>query len=212
MSNCKYILKVVIAGDSGVGKSSFMARYVDDTFSYDNESTIGVDFKVKNLDYRGDPVKLQIWDTAGQERFNSITCSYFRGAHAVIFVFDLTRKETLDHIEKWYDDVRGQCPDHSYVPILVGNKSDLTLKRDVSAQQVKDLIEKLASDQDTMTYVEVSAKKGERLDDVFQSILDHTVGDETKKNNYLYKHVFGYRKNVDFGYDDDDDTLSRCGC
>eukprot|EP01083_Nonionella_stella_P172877 594594_1 len=100
-----YLLKVVMVGDSGVGKSSLLKRFANRDFTGDYISTIGVDFEIKTLEIDGKTVKLQIWDTAGQERFRTITSSYYRGAHGIIIVYDITDKESFDNVRQWLFEI-----------------------------------------------------------------------------------------------------------
>ena len=95
-----HLFKLVIIGDSGVGKSSLLVRFADDTFSENCISTIGVDFKIKTIDINGERVKLQLWDTAGQERFRTITATYYRGTHGVIVVYDVTSGESFANVKR----------------------------------------------------------------------------------------------------------------
>ena len=100
-SNYDYIFKVLLIGDSGVGKSSLLLRFADDTYTDCYISTIGVDFKIKTVELDGETVKLQLWDTAGQERFKTITSNYYRGAHGFILVYDVTNEESFKNLKQW---------------------------------------------------------------------------------------------------------------
>ncbi|XP_029428665.1 ras-related protein Rab-18-B-like isoform X2 [Rhinatrema bivittatum] len=117
-------LKLLLIGESGVGKSSLLLRFTDDHFDPQLGSTIGVDFKVKKLEVDGNPVKLAIWDTAGQERFRTLTPSYYRGAQGVILVYDVTRKDTLQRLMTWLSELETYSTKSNLVKMLVGNKID----------------------------------------------------------------------------------------
>ncbi|GMI36874.1 hypothetical protein TrCOL_g7008 [Triparma columacea] len=121
-----YLLKILLIGDAGVGKSSLLLRFTDDTFDDHIQSTIGVDFKVKHTTIDDTPLKLTIWDTAGQERFRTLTSAYYRGAQAVLLVYDVGRRETFDNLKLWSEEVDrySSCKEH-IVKVLVGNKTDL---------------------------------------------------------------------------------------
>jgi Ras-related protein Rab-18 len=121
-----YALKVLLIGDAGVGKSSILMRFTDDTFDDHLQSTIGVDFKVKTVQLRDKRVKVTIWDTAGQERFRTLTSSYYRGAHGIILVYDITRASTFESLDQWLQEVQVYCPQQGkkVVKLLVGNKVD----------------------------------------------------------------------------------------
>ena len=125
-----YVFKLVLIGDSGVGKSCLLLRFADDTYTESHISTIGVDFKIRTIQLEGKTIKLQIWDTAGQERFRTITSSYYRGAHGIIVVYDVTEMESYNNIKQWLHEIdRYAC--EGVNRLLVGNKSDLTTKRQV---------------------------------------------------------------------------------
>ncbi|XP_063726495.1 uncharacterized protein LOC134854249 [Symsagittifera roscoffensis] len=133
-----YVFKVLLVGDSMVGKSSLVLRYAKDEFKLDFITTIGVDFLTKFEDFDGTKVVMQIWDTAGQSRFRSITSSYYRGAHAVAVVFDLTSRKSFSSVPSWINDVRGMAK--TDIPVLlIGNKSDLEVMREVTTVEAQTL-------------------------------------------------------------------------
>ena len=137
-----YLFKVVLVGNSCVGKSSIVVRYADDEFSDVFLATIGVDFRFKSFPLNSNKIKLQIWDTAGHERFRTITSSYYRGAHALLIVFDITDKQSFeDATNYWYAEIRNSCPSETQI-LLVGNKWDLENGRAVSVEDVQTFIEK----------------------------------------------------------------------
>ena len=105
-------LKILIIGESGVGKSSLLLRFTDDQFDPDQEATIGVDFKVKVIDNNGNKVKLAIWDTAGQERFRTLTPSYYRGAQGAILVYDISSRESFQKVEDWLNELETYSTNH----------------------------------------------------------------------------------------------------
>ncbi|XP_032145756.1 ras-related protein Rab-18-like isoform X2 [Sapajus apella] len=117
-------LKILIIGESGVGKSSLLLRFTDDTFDPELAATIGVDFKVKTISVDGNKAKLAIWDTAGQERFRALTPSYYRGAQGVILVYDVTRRDTFVKLDNWLNELETYCTRNDIVNMLVGNKID----------------------------------------------------------------------------------------
>uniref|UniRef100_A0A3P8U278 Zgc:171927 n=1 Tax=Amphiprion percula TaxID=161767 RepID=A0A3P8U278_AMPPE len=154
-----YLFKLLLIGDSGVGKSCLLLRFADDTYTESYISTIGVDFKIRTIDMDGKMVKLQIWDTAGQERFRTITSSYYRGAHGIIIVYDVTEQESFNNVKQWLDEIdHYACENVSR--LLVGNKSDLVSKKVVDA--ATDLASSLK-----IPFLETSAKSSDNVERAF---------------------------------------------
>ena len=149
-------------GDAGVGKSSIILRYTKNEFNSQMVSSIGVDFKTKDIIVNNKKVKLQLWDTAGHERFRTITTSYYRGAHGIATVFDLTNRESFEHVEKWLEEINKYAKEN-VMRFLIGNKSDLANERQVSYEEVRALANKL-----NIYYVETSAKNNVNVSDFFQ--------------------------------------------
>jgi small GTP-binding protein len=131
------IFKVVLIGDSGVGKSNILLRYLKNEFSFESKATVGVEFGSKKFDLNGYKIKAQIWDTAGQERYKSITNAYYKGAKGALLVYDITRKETFDSVDRWIPDLRANG-DEQVTIILIGNKCDLEENRQVSKQDAEN--------------------------------------------------------------------------
>ncbi|XP_029372555.1 ras-related protein Rab-1B-like isoform X1 [Echeneis naucrates] len=156
-----YLFKLLLIGDSGVGKSCLLLRFSDDTYTDSYISTIGVDFKIRTIDMDGKTVKLQIWDTAGQERFRTITSSYYRGAHGIIIVYDITEQESFNNVRQWLDEIeRYACENVSR--LLVGNKSDLVSKKVVDAATAQDLASSLR-----IPFLETSSKTSDNVEKAF---------------------------------------------
>lgn len=159
-----YLLKVLLIGDSGVGKSCLLLRFADDTYSESYISTIGVDFKIRTINIEGKTIKLQIWDTAGQERFRTITSSYYRGAHGIIVVYDCTDRVSFENLKQWMEEIeRFASPDVS--KLLIGNKCDLADKKQVTEAEGKELASVLH-----VEFLETSAKTGINVEDAFQKM------------------------------------------
>ena len=179
--NFDHLYKILIIGDSGVGKSSIIVRYTEDTFSENMFSTIGVDFKIKTIDHNKKKIKLQIWDTAGQERFRTVTASYYRGAHAVIIVFDLTSMDSFLNVKHWIEEINNStCESHKNLHlILVGTKSDLISKIRVPRDNIKSLVNKF-----NIEYVETSAKSNTGITDIFVKICDLLVTNQIPTGNH----------------------------
>ena len=133
-SNNEHLLKILLIGNSGVGKSCLLMRYVENNFTTNFFNTIGVDFKMKTIPIADKEVKLQIWDTAGQERFRTITCNYYRGAHGVVIVYDITDRESFESVKNWMVEIEKYAQENVN-KLLIGNKCDLTAKRQVSPEE-----------------------------------------------------------------------------
>ena len=165
-----YLFKLLLIGDSGVGKSCLLLRFADDTYTESYISTIGVDFKIRTIQLDGKTIKLQIWDTAGQERFRTITSSYYRGAHGIIVVYDTTDSETFEHVKTWLHEI-DRYASENVNKLLVGNKSDLTSKRQVETESAKEFAESV-----NIPFLETSAKNATNVEDAFM-----TMAGEIKK-------------------------------
>lgn len=165
-----YLFKLLLIGDSGVGKSCLLIRFADDTFTDSFISTIGVDFKIRTINVGGKVVKLQIWDTAGQERFRTLTTAYYRSAHGIIMVYDVNEMETYLHIDQWLEEVDRYACD-GVNKLLVGNKCDLLGKRQVEYSVAKAFAERLH-----ISFIETSAKDRTNVDSVF-----YTMGEELRE-------------------------------
>jgi len=156
-----YFFKILLIGDSGVGKSCLLLRFADDSWTETHISTIGVDFKIKTLNIDGKTVKLQIWDTAGQERFRTITSSYYRGAQGIILVYDVTDKESFNNVKQWMGEIdRYACENVN--KLLVGNKSDLADQRAVDSNTAKEF-----ADSYGIPFIETSAKTASNVESCF---------------------------------------------
>mmetsp|Transcript_10114 Transcript_10114/g.11616 ORF Transcript_10114/g.11616 Transcript_10114/m.11616 type:complete len:215 (-) Transcript_10114:1566-2210(-) len=185
-----FLFKLLLVGEADVGKSSILLRFTDDTFSEEQASTIGVDFKVKMMTTSsGNKVKATIWDTAGQERFRTLTSSYYRGAHGVILVYDVTRRETFSRLEELLEEINVYTPGGGgkVVKLLVGNKIDLP-DRVVSRKEGETWAK-----QRGMIFIETSAKTKVGIQQVFSEtiekimerpeLLSSSVSSGTRKGN-----------------------------
>lgn len=148
-----YLFKVILIGDSGVGKSCVMSRFTDDTYDESHISTIGVDFKIRTLELNNKTIKLQIWDTAGQERFRTITSSYYRGSHGIFIAFDITNYESFENAAKWLAEVRSYAKEDAVI-YLIGNKIDMEENRVVPYNIAYEFAKS-----EGIIYMETSAKK-----------------------------------------------------
>ena len=161
------IYKILILGESNVGKTSILLRYINDTFDESAISTCGVDVKCKYVSFDNKKIKMNIWDTAGQERFRGLAKNYFRGAHGFIFVYDITNKESFDKLKGWMKDAKEKIQDdESFKMIIVGNKKDCENKRKIEFQRLKEF-----GEENKVMYIEVSAKTGEGVDQLFNDFV-----------------------------------------
>lgn len=130
------LFKIILVGDAAVGKTNILSRYSNDEFSLETKTTIGVEFSSKIFNIDDYKIKVQIWDTAGQERYRSITNAYYKGSKGAIIVFDVSRKQTFDNVDKWHEDII-KCGEKDICLLLIGNKCDLE-NREVSTEQAED--------------------------------------------------------------------------
>jgi len=159
-----FLFKLLLIGDSGVGKSCLLLRFADETYTESYISTIGVDFKIRTIDIDGKTIKLQIWDTAGQERFRTITSSYYRGAHGIIVVYDVTDSESFNNVKQWLHEI-DRYANENVNKLLVGNKSDLTSKRAVTTEAGQEFARSLG-----IQFVETSAKNATNVEAAFMEM------------------------------------------
>jgi len=174
-----HTFKLVLLGDSAVGKSSLLIRFSDDEFSETHITTIGVDFRLRNVHVDGKNVQLQIWDTAGQEKFRTIGPSYYRNADGVIFVYDVTEPASFEHMQEWLNDV-SRYMEKDPVKLLVGNKADLAPQRQVS----EDLAQRFADD-NRMLFFETSAKTSTNVTAAFLLLTQNLISRATPVLNHL---------------------------
>ena len=159
-----YLFKILIVGDSGVGKSCLLCKFADGDFSDAYISTIGVDFRMRIVGVRDKTCKLQVWDTAGQERFRTITSSYYRGAHGIIVAYDITDRESFLNVKQWLHEI-DRYASEDVCKLLIGTKCDLESKRCVSQQEGREFADSLGC-----RFVETSAKRDTDVDECFMDM------------------------------------------
>ncbi|GMI83414.1 ARABIDOPSIS RAB GTPASE HOMOLOG A2B, RAB GTPase homolog A2B, RAB GTPASE HOMOLOG A2B [Hibiscus trionum] len=160
-----YLFKIVLIGDSGVGKSNILSRFTRNEFCLESKSTIGVEFATRTLQVEGKTVKAQIWDTAGQERYRAITSAYYRGAVGAMLVYDITKRQTFDNVLRWLRELRDHA-DSNIVIMMAGNKSDLKHLRSVSTEDAQGLAES-----EGLSFMETSALEAYNIEKAFQTVL-----------------------------------------
>ncbi|XP_078429102.1 RAB GTPase homolog A1G [Wolffia australiana] len=170
-----YLFKVVLIGDSGVGKSNLLSRFTKNEFSLETKSTIGVEFATRSIKVDDKIVKAQIWDTAGQERYRAITSAYYRGAVGALLVYDVSRHITFDNVERWLKELRDHT-EASIVVMLVGNKADLRHLRAVSVEEAKAFAER-----ERTFFMETSALEALNVESCFAEVLSQVYHVASKK-------------------------------
>jgi len=180
-----YLFKVLLVGETGVGKSCLLLRYADNFFSQTYISTIDVDIKIKKLCLNDKTLKLQIWDTAGQERYRTIVASFYRGAHGILLVFDVTDQRSFVNCKHWLSEMKKNTSEGAIAILLVGNKSDQESKRVVDAGEAAAFAK-----QHGLKYMETSAKESIGVDDAFRELcgecihiaINKTINEQKVKN------------------------------
>jgi len=163
-----------LLGDSGVGKSSLLFRWVEDTFNVSLVGTIGVDFKVKRVKIGDDEVHIQIWDTAGQQKFHKITTAYYRGAHGILLVYDVTSQRSLQNISYWMDNIKQHSSNKVNIA-LIGNKVDMRESTGTRARSISTHDGQKAAADCNVPYFETSAKTGEGVEHAFMSVAHQVI-------------------------------------
>ncbi|XP_028762389.1 ras-related protein RABA5c isoform X1 [Neltuma alba] len=179
----EYLFKIVIIGDSAVGKSNLLSRYARNEFNMHSKATIGVEFQTQSMEIDGKEVKAQIWDTAGQERFRAVTSAYYRGAVGALIVYDISRRTTFDSVGRWLDELKTHC-DTTVAWMLVGNKCDLDNIRSVSVEEGKSLAEA-----EGLFFMETSALDSTNVKTAFEMVIREIYSNVSRKvlNSDTYK-------------------------
>ena len=159
-----FIFKVLLLGNSDVGKSSLLLRFVDSVWNESFVPTIGVDFKVKTIEIGDKKVKMQIWDTAGQERFRNVVSTYFRGSNGILLIYDITSRDSFKNLESWLIEIEKHASDN-VLKILIGNKNDLENDRVISVEEGQNF-----ANRNGMQFIETSAKMDTNVSEAFQTL------------------------------------------
>ncbi|CAB4251987.1 similar to Saccharomyces cerevisiae YGL210W YPT32 Rab family GTPase, very similar to Ypt31p [Maudiozyma barnettii] len=160
-----FLFKIVLIGDSGVGKSNLLSRFTTNEFNIESKSTIGVEFATRTIEVEGKKIKAQIWDTAGQERYRAITSAYYRGAVGALIVYDISKSSTYENCNHWLTELRENADDNVAVG-LIGNKSDLSHLRAVPTDEAKNF-----ASENQLLFTETSALNSENVDQAFRELI-----------------------------------------
>jgi small GTP-binding protein len=198
-----YLFKLILVGDSYVGKTNILSKYIKDEFNLNTKSTVGVEFGTKILKIEDKIIKAQIWDTAGQERYKSITSTYYKGAKGAFIVYDITNRLTFESVDKWIQDLNLNS-DKNITLLLIGNKKDLADKREVTTEEGEEKAKSFG-----LAFLETSALTGENIDKVFDYILKEVFTKITieKKNSGEIDYI-NIGKNIEIN--DQTEKTSTC--
>lgn len=204
----EYLFKVVIIGDSAVGKSNLLSRYARNEFNLNSKATIGVEFQTQSMEIDGKEVKAQIWDTAGQERFRAVTSAYYRGAVGALIVYDISRRTTFDSVSRWLDELKTHS-DTTVAMMLVGNKCDLEDIRDVSVEEAKSLAES-----EGLFFIETSALDSTNVKMAFEIVIREIYNNVSRKvlNSESYKAELSVNRVSLAGSDGSKKTQTNYSC
>ena len=212
-SSYEMIFKILIIGDTNVGKSNLLLRYIKNDFSVDMKSTVGVEFGSKILKILGINIKAQIWDTAGQERYRSMTSSYFKGSKGVLIVYDITNHSSFESVDRWINEFRMKSDENSSI-IIVGNKNDLEEERKVTKEEGEEKAKKF-----NLGFFETSAKDGKNVEEAFKCLFEKVVDNyikkkekSEKKGELLQSDIDGDNINIDFNNKDINETKKKKCC
>jgi small GTP-binding protein len=200
-----YSIKTVVVGDSCTGKTCLVFRCVRTRFDEESLPTLGVEFLTKIVQTERHRIELQLWDTAGQELFRSVTRGYYRGSAAVLVVFDLTSRDSFDHIGRWLQDVMDVARSDA-VTILIGNKSDLADARQVSTEEAESF-----ANENSMKYFETSAKTGANVEEAFEAVVDIIEKNVDEGHYHMGTDQVGQNALDNFLFEKED-TSTACAC
>ncbi|KAF7508085.1 Ras- protein Rab-11B [Endocarpon pusillum] len=211
MANDEYdfLFKVVLIGDSGVGKSNLLSRFTRNEFNLDSKSTIGVEFATRSIQVDAKTIKAQIWDTAGQERYRAITSAYYRGAVGALLVYDISKHQTYDNVTRWLKELRDHA-DANIVIMLVGNKSDLRHLRAVPTEEAKQF-----ASENNLSFIETSALDASNVELAFQNILTEIyriVSSKTFETGDSAQNPIAQGTKLDIGNSPSPDTKTNKCC
>ena len=205
-NNYDLIFKLVLIGDSGVGKTNILSRYINNEFSYSSKSTVGVEFGSKIIKTNDKIIKIQIWDTAGQERYKSITSAYYKGAKGAFVVYDITRRDTFTNVDKWIGELKSTGNEDVFI-LLIGNKSDLEQERQVSTEEVTKKAEQLK-----IAFCETSALEGKNIEYAFQTVVEEVSKKSDNTGSDVKKEDQSKGVMLDTGNNGDENKKNKICC
>ena len=204
------IYKIVLIGDSSVGKTNIFSKYLNDEFDPDSKATVGVEFGTKDFKIEEKLVKVQIWDTAGQERYRSITNAYYKGAKGCLLVYDITNKSSFESLDRWLDELKNNGDDDVSI-MLVGNKNDLDSDRAISLEDGKKFAEFRK-----MAFIETSALNGDNIEKAFSELISDVYKSQNfssnKKDNIKLNEKTINIENVEQKDEEKEEPLAKKGC
>jgi len=205
VNNYDMIFKIIIIGDSNVGKTNILTKYLKDEFDPNSKPTIGVEFATKQFTIKNNIIKTQIWDTAGQERYRTITSSFYKGVKGCLLVYDITKKESFENIDKWISDIKSAAEENLSI-ILLGNKCDLEDQRKVSKEEAEE-----KSQLYNMAFMETSALYGTNIERAFDELINNGY----KNNHQLFEKevnlLIDDKKMIDINQVKDEEKKGCCG-
>ncbi|KAJ5067665.1 ras and ef-hand domain-containing protein [Anaeramoeba ignava] len=176
-------LKLLIVGDSNVGKSCILMKFCDSSFTTEHDTTIGVDFRFTDIKIDNEPIKLQIWDTAGQEKFRSITNTYYRNSDGIMIVYDVTSQYSFNRLDGWFSEILASAPKGTKI-VLVGNKCDLEDERVISFEEGEEFAK-----QQSCPFFELSAKSGFNISNSFHCLSKLALENQKQKKTPNFPSV-----------------------
>ena len=202
--NYDLIFKIVLIGDSGVGKTNILSRFINNEFSLTTQATVGVEFGSKIIKKGEKLIKLQIWDTAGQERYKSITSAYYKGAKGALIVYDITNRFTFESVDKWVQDLNSYG-DKNLTLLLVGNKSDLEDKRQIMKEDGEEKAKSF-----NLGFIETSACSGDNIDQAFDIMLKEVLKKYVVENDINDEFEASGGKNIELDKKDNKTKKKKC--
>ena len=187
----EYVIKILTLGDSGVGKTSIIQKFVNDKFNQNMLSTIGVDFQSKEIIINNTKIKLKIWDTTGQERFKTLTSQYYNGADGALLIFDVTNKESFERINFWMNELNEKKKLNELGLLLIGNKIDLIDKRNVKKEEAEEFAKEY-----NINYYETSALQNINIKKIINDIAQQCLNKIQKNDEFYYKNSLNEKKMI----------------